>query len=352
MRITSEVAFGNGAYFLGGLLRLRGVHENSVTYWVRDASDTTKRYRAVRAMHASLIPEIAAAKKQLKKDLLAKKAEQALIINTDCSGMEAPIQALKNMGVPFAHHFSSETDPHARETIAANFAPEKKFYKDMNSRKNDKAPGCHLYVAGFPCQPYSLAGKKEGLEDTQGRGKIFWSVRRYIRKKLPATFLLENVQGLGGIKGGKDLKIMLAALKRLRKYNIYHKLLNTKEHGVPQNRPRLYIVGIREDRDKGTFAFPEPIPCPSIECFLEPRDLNEARTGMPPEKQGTALRNVKRHLEELRGKDPHTLSFARRDLARVSLRPSMARASQKIPLLHIRPQKSRRLRVRMCSGCR
>merc|ERR1719188_622735 len=69
----------------------------------------------------------------------------------------------------------------------------------------------------------------------------------------------------------------------LKGYNVTYKVLNTKEHGVPQNRPRIYIVGIREDADRGSFAFPEPIPCPSLELFLDSRPSKAvAKRSLPP----------------------------------------------------------------------
>ena len=86
--------------------------------------------------------------------------------------MEAPIQAMRNLKLEFAHVFSCESDLHARKTIGANFPPMV-FYSDITSRINDETvPETDVYVAGFPCQPFSSAGLGLGFDDQRNRGKI------------------------------------------------------------------------------------------------------------------------------------------------------------------------------------
>lgn len=237
-----------------------------------------------------------------------------LTINTDCSGMEAPIQAAVNLGIKFEHLFSCDVDKHARATIDANFPPKVEMYLDITVRDHAKAPSCDLYVAGFPCQPFSSAGLQQGFSDQRGRGKIFFDVLNYIKKQQPKVFILENVSGLVRIEGGSYFNAILQELECIgigkgsgKKYNVQHQILDTKHHGVPHSRRRIYIVGIREDADKGTFQFPSKIPMPSIEEFLDPRDAKLAKAGMPPVSQGTAFKNVRTALAKLKadGKDPH-----------------------------------------------
>jgi len=118
--------------------------------------------------------------------------------------------------------------------------------------------------------------------------------------------VLENVSGLVKINGGEYFRAILQSLQDLGTYNVYHQILDTKQHGVPQSRRRIYIVGISKASDKGTFAFPEPIEMPSIEAFLDPRERAPTRADLPPRSQGTARANVMTALREIKkaGHDP------------------------------------------------
>jgi len=213
--------------------------------------------------------------------------------------------ALKNLGLSINHVFACDVNQHAKATILANFPP-KIFYDDLTKRNNASAPKADMYVAGFPCQPFSTAGLQQGFGDAKGRGEIFFQVRDYIEAQQPKVFVLENVSGLVKINGGEYFRAILQSLHDLGSYNIYHEILNTKEHGIPQSRRRVYIVGIAKASDRGTFAFPEPLEMPPIEAFLEPREGMPTRTDLPPRSQGTARANVMRALRELQkaGHDP------------------------------------------------
>ncbi len=133
-------------------------------------------------------------------------SSNSLRVGTDCSGMEAPIQALRNLGVSFTHVFSSDTDEKVRRTIRANYPPEI-LYRDITKRDVSKVPSVDLYLAGFPCQPFSYAGKKQGFQDSQNRGTVFFKILEYIRKKRPKVFVLENVKGITTLGNGKYLKL-------------------------------------------------------------------------------------------------------------------------------------------------
>merc|ERR1719343_1259083 len=99
------------------------------------------------------------------------------------------------------------------------------------------------------------------------------------------------------INGGTYFAAIMESLKQLGRYNVQTEVLDTRQHGVPHHRKRLYIVGIRKDVDDGSFAYPEPIPCPSIERFLEPRPVSaEVAKGIPPATQTTAVANVRTML--------------------------------------------------------
>ena len=128
--------------------------------------------------------------------------------------MEAPIQAIRNLGLKYNHIFACDNSEHVHETIKANF-PHRKFYTDIAERDNSKAPKVDLYIAGFPCQPFSSAGKQQGFEDQRGRGTIFFDVLDYLKKKKPKVFILENVCGLVTLYEGKYLQDILSSSTKL-----------------------------------------------------------------------------------------------------------------------------------------
>mmetsp|Transcript_56204 Transcript_56204/g.174295 ORF Transcript_56204/g.174295 Transcript_56204/m.174295 type:complete len:372 (-) Transcript_56204:113-1228(-) len=241
---------------------------------------------------------------------MSASAPRPISIATDCSGMETPVMALKNLGVAIDHVSSCDVNPHVKKTIMANFPP-KVFFDDLTMRDNAAAPKADVYVAGFPCQPFSMAGLQQGFGDARGRGEIFWHVHDYIEKTRPKVFVLENVSGLIKINHGEYFRAIVLALEELGCYNIYHQLLDTKEHGVPQSRRRIYFVGIKRSCDDGTFKFPEPVERPSIELFLEPRKARPSKTDLPPQRSGTARRNVLKVLKDisLKGYDPLKVPF-------------------------------------------
>lgn len=218
--------------------------------------------------------------------------------------------ALKNLGVGIRHLFACDINKHAKATIMANFPPEV-FYEDLTTRDNAVAPKADLYIAGFPCQPFSMAGRRQGFDDMSGRGTIFFHVRDYIDHAQPRAFVLENVSGLVMIDGGCYFKDIMLSLEELGTYNVQAKILDTKDHGIPQNRRRIYFVGIRKDCDDGSFEFPEPVPRPSIEHFLEPKRGKVDARCLPPARQGTAHANIKRAIKELlaKGIDPFSVPY-------------------------------------------
>ena len=176
-----------------------------------------------------------------------------LRVGTDCSGIEAPIMALKQLKIPFRHEFSSEIDKHCIASIKANYKP-KKIFGDMKKRKIKDIPDIDLYICGFPCQPFSMAGERKGTEDS--RGTIFYECLKVIKNKKPNYFVLENVRGLITIDGGKTFESIIQSLENLKIYNVEWKVLNTKDYGIPQNRERVFIVGIKKSLKK-KFEWPK-----------------------------------------------------------------------------------------------
>ena len=184
-----------------------------------------------------------------------------LRIGTDCSGIEAPIQALQQLGIPFEHSFSCEKDKYALQSIKANYHP-KKIYHDITKRKHALLPDIDIYVCGFPCQPFSLMGNKMGTEDS--RSNIMFQCIKVIQKKLPKVFILENVKNFKFIQNGQPFNYLINQLTHIKNknkefaYNVYHDVLNTKDYGIPQNRERIFIIGIRKDVQKENTHYTTP----------------------------------------------------------------------------------------------
>lgn len=226
-----------------------------------------------------------------------------LKIGTDCSGLETPLMALERLAVPFRSAWSCDISPSVKSYLRTVY-PEGQWFDDLMARDHGEAPDIDLYVAGFPCQSFSAAGKRSGFKDE--RGKVFFGVRDTIQAKLPRAFVLENVQGLYTHDEGRTFNTVMEKLVAIKMkgiggsaYEVVHKKLNTKEHGVPQSRPRVYIIGIRKDCQRSEFKFPEPIPEPSVDGLL---DANKGSAkDLPSGGPGTvSYDNVKDKLAELR----------------------------------------------------
>lgn len=152
--------------------------------------------------------------------------------------------------------YTSEWDEQAKKTYAANFG-EIPFGDITKEETKQFIPdGFDVLCAGFPCQAFSIAGKRGGFEDT--RGTLFFDVAEIIKRKKPKAIFLENVKGLFNHDKGKTLKTILNVLRNDLGYYVPDpKILNAKNFGVPQNRERVFIVGFREDLGIENFDYPE-----------------------------------------------------------------------------------------------
>ncbi|MDA1917811.1 DNA cytosine methyltransferase [Bacillus cereus group sp. BcHK140] len=145
---------------------------------------------------------------------------------------------------------SVEMDKYACQTYEENFGDNP--LGDVTNIEEATIEDFDILLAGFPCQAFSIAGKRMGFEDT--RGTLFFDVARIIKHKRPKAFLLENVKGLVNHKSGKTLETILNVLENDLNYNVSVKVLNAKDYGLPQNRERIYIVGF--DNENIDFKFP------------------------------------------------------------------------------------------------
>ncbi|WP_138418251.1 DNA (cytosine-5-)-methyltransferase [Aquibacillus sediminis] len=167
--------------------------------------------------------------------------------------------------------FSSEWDMKAQETYDANF--NEKPVGDIRTVNAENIPNHDILLAGFPCQPFSLAGvsKKKSLGMKHGfldetQGTLFFDIARIIKEKQPQAFLLENVKNLRSHDKGNTFKVIKKVLEEELGYTVYADVLNAKGL-VPQNRERIYIVGFKKPLK---FEFPEiPKQGPPLKSILE-----------------------------------------------------------------------------------
>lgn len=137
--------------------------------------------------------------------------------------------------------FSSEMDAHAKEMYFENFGELP--FGDITQIDEMQVPNHDILLAGFPCQPFSIAGEKKGFEDT--RGTLFFDIARIIEAKKPKVVVLENVKHFKNHDGGRTIRVVLETLNKLG-YTTNWEVLNAKDFGVPQNRERTIIVGSKD----------------------------------------------------------------------------------------------------------
>lgn len=187
-------------------------------------------------------------------------------------GIRIPFQELGGDCV-----FTSEWDKFAQKTYRLNFGDEP--HGDITQINEKDIPDFDVLLAGFPCQPFSQAGLKKGFADT--RGTLFFEIERIIKEKRPKAFLLENVKQLKGHDRGRTLQVILKHLDDLN-YYVKYEVLRAGDFGVPQNRERIYIVGISKDRfnlpENYEFEFPMPTYQKTRVGNILEQDVNEKFT--------------------------------------------------------------------------
>jgi DNA (cytosine-5)-methyltransferase 1 len=191
-------------------------------------------------------------------------------VGSDFSGVGAFDQALMRLNIPHETVFACDMDKFARQTYVHNYGqpayyPENVYDREIHSQSLD------IYMTSPPCQAFSLAGKRLGKDDE--RGILFFNSHEFIIKNKPRFFIFENVKGLLSDDNGKTFQEwlnylggksvngnpVLFPIDEAAPYHIYWKVLNAKNYGIPQNRERVFIVGIRDDVDN-VFSWPKEIP--------------------------------------------------------------------------------------------
>ena len=159
----------------------------------------------------------------------------------------------------------SEIDNYASQTYKLFYGDEESNFGDLMKINPSKLPDFDLLIGGFPCQTFSIVGKRAGFDDS--RGQIIYGLAKILKEKQIPCFILENVKGLLNHDKGNTLKVITNLLENIG-YDIRFKLLDSSDFGVPQMRERVYIVGIRKDIPHKLFEFPNPIQMHKLSNFL------------------------------------------------------------------------------------
>lgn len=168
--------------------------------------------------------------------------------------------------------FSSEIDKWAIETYKANFNETPSG--DITKIEANEIPKFDILLGGFPCQAFSVAGKKLGFEDA--RGTMFFEIARILKEHMPLAFHLENVKGLLSHDKGNTFKIMLNILENDLGYKVFYKVLNAKDFGMPQHRNRIMIVGFKNHY--ADFKFPDSFGRPTCVGDILEKNVPEKYT--------------------------------------------------------------------------
>eukprot|EP00971_Amphidinium_carterae_P338476 6475829-Amphidinium_carterae.2 len=234
-----------------------------------------------------------------RRNLLEKVSEQnfkpkALRVVTLCSGLEAPIQALERLQVPFHHLIACDIEPAVRKVIAKNFAPEQ-MLGDLTV-DYEQIPDHDLLICGFPCQPFSSMGLNLGWQDS--RGNVIVYVLKVIQTRMPQYVVLENVKGLTSETHKSFFEGLMGMLRSLQRgslrYHVSAEVVNSKFFSAPQSRERLYIVAIRSDVLLQPPQWPAAgQPCRDLWGVLDKHDWDQKRLPL----SGVARRNCEAMLK-------------------------------------------------------
>lgn len=188
--------------------------------------------------------------------------------------------------------FTSEWNNWSQKTYAANFGDDHEINGDITKIDEHDIPDHDVLLAGFPCQPFSIAGvsKKNALGRPHGfecttQGTLFFDVARIIAAKRPKAFLLENVKNLVSHDKGNTFRVIMETLRDELGYTVEARVIDAK-HFVPQHRERIIIVGFREDTSFTFDALKLPEQGPKLSSILHPQDGTEEGDGIFTTKEG------------------------------------------------------------------
>jgi len=163
----------------------------------------------------------------------------------------------ENASTRYKCTFTNEIDKYAIRTYEKNFPDQKVNSVSIVDLDTQDIPAFDVFMGGFPCQPFSIAGHRKGFDDD--RGNLFTHIARILDAKRPKALFLENVKNLKGHDKGRTLQVISETLNDLG-YTFRYKVLNSAKHGnIPQNRERIFIVGFLNEKEAKRFRFPAEI---------------------------------------------------------------------------------------------
>lgn len=183
------------------------------------------------------------------------------------SGIGAFESAMKNLNIPVDLVGYCEIVPGPAKAYSMMHGyPESLNYGDITKIDESKLGKVDFITYGFPCQPFSIAGKQEGFEDSKDRGNLFFDAARIIKATQPIVAIAENVKPLMGNKFKNEFQTILKTLDDVG-YNNYCAILKGSNYNVAQSRERVFIVSIRKDCDTGVFEFPKELEL--TKCMMD-----------------------------------------------------------------------------------
>ena len=194
------------------------------------------------------------------KNNLVKNPIQTVSLFSGCGGSDLGLLggfrfAEKNFPkLRFSIEYANDINLHAAETYKKNIGDHIDV-SDINEVGADEIPNHDFLIGGFPCQSFSIAGQRKGLDDE--RGELYMHMVKILHKKKPRVFVAENVKGILSVDGGKAFEKIFSDFESAG-YKIKYKIINASDYGVPQKRERVFVVGIRNDIKKD-FEFPSPV---------------------------------------------------------------------------------------------
>lgn len=189
--------------------------------------------------------------------------------------------------------FSSDNNIEVCKVYEENFGDNP--YSDITEVSENDIPQFDVLCAGFPCQPFSIAGKRMGFNDS--RGTMFFEVARIIKHHKPKIAFLENVSGIVSHDSGRTIKVITNTLEELG-YVVNTKVMNAKDYGIPQNRNRWYCVAIRKDIYNKKFEFPEKCDLKyTLNDIIENKKISDYNS------TETAINNISKFIDNFKNSD-------------------------------------------------